>query len=82
MIRILYIDDEADLRELGKLFLEMSGEIEVVTVSSTREAMTMLRETDYDAIISDYLMPDMNGIVFLKQIRASGNEYPVHTFHR
>ncbi len=80
MIRILYVDDEADLRELGKLFLEMSGDIKVATVGSAREATAMLLEPDYDAVISDYLMPGMDGISFLKHLRAEGNGIPFVLF--
>ncbi len=50
------------------------------TVTSAQEAMKIIPSEKYDAIISDYQMPDMNGIDFLKQVRASGNPVPFIIF--
>lgn len=73
MISVLYVDDEEVLLELGKLFLEKSGQFHVDTVTSAHEALRMLKSSSYEAIVSDYQMPDMDGIAFLKAIR---HEYP------
>ncbi|HUU76411.1 MAG TPA: PAS domain S-box protein, partial [Methanoregulaceae archaeon] len=80
MISVLYVDDEPDLLHIGQLFLERSGEFRVGTVSSAQEALEIIRKERFDAIISDYQMPDMNGIDLLKQIRASGNTIPFIIF--
>ncbi len=80
MIKTLYVDDEADLLELGKLFLEMSGEIEVDTAISAQDALGKLRTGDYDVVISDYQMPIMDGIAFLKKLRADSNDIPFILF--
>ncbi len=52
-IRILYVDDEPDLLELCKVFLEMNGEFKVDTLTSVKEALIHLKSVYYDAIISD-----------------------------
>jgi PAS domain S-box-containing protein len=70
MIHVLYVDDEPDLLALGKLFLEMAGGIEVDTAPSAQAALAMMEKKHYDAIVSDFQMPDMDGIAFLKQIRS------------
>ena len=80
MIHVLYVDDEPALLELTKLFLEQSGEFSVDTVVSAREAVGILRDLHYDAIISDYQMPGMNGIEFLQHVRQSGNTIPFIVF--
>ncbi len=80
MISTLYVDDEPDLLEIGKIYLERTGEFKVRTVTSAQEAMKIIPSEKYDAIISDYQMPDMNGIDFLKQVRASGNPVPFIIF--
>ena len=80
MINILYVDDEPDLLDVGKLFLEGSGDIEVGTVSSAEEALGLLKEGNYDVIVSDYLMPGMDGISFLKTLRAESNDIPFILF--
>ncbi|MCK9630855.1 MAG: PAS domain S-box protein [Methanoregula sp.] len=68
-ICVLYVDDEPDLLELGKLFLEDVGQFTVDTSTSAEESLSSPSLVSYDAIISDYQMPGMNGIVFLKEVR-------------
>jgi PAS domain S-box-containing protein len=80
MFSILYVDDEPSLLEIGKLFLENSGMFSVDTVTSAPKALLALAKKRYDAIISDYQMPEMDGIEFLKQVRASGNIVPFIIF--
>jgi CheY-like chemotaxis protein len=80
MISAIYVDDEPDLLEIAKIYLERTGKFKVRTVTSAQEAMEIIPSEKYDAIISDYLMPEMDSIDFLKQVRASGYLYkPVFT---
>jgi PAS domain S-box-containing protein len=78
--RILYVDDEPDLLDLGKLFLEKDGQFSVDICSSALEALDLLGTNTYEAIISDYMMPEMNGIEFLKTVRTSGKTIPFILF--
>jgi|WetSurMetagenome_2_1015567.scaffolds.fasta_scaffold24606_3 PAS domain S-box-containing protein len=80
MLRVLYVDDEPALLDLSKLFLEQGGEFLVDTTTSTSAALSCMQSTNYDAIVSDYQMPDMNGIDFLKLVRASGKSVPFILF--
>jgi PAS domain S-box-containing protein len=80
MYRILYVDDEPGLLEIGKLFLERGGQFSVDTITSAPAALAFMKANTYDAIISDYQMPDMDGIVFLKRVRTSGNTIPFILF--
>jgi len=79
-ISLLYVDDEPALLELGKLFLEKSGQFHVDTETSAQEALMILKSTSYDAVVSDYQMPDMDGIAFLKVIRAEFPDLPFIIF--
>ena len=65
---------------MAKIYLEHSGEFSVDTEASAKKAIGMLRERGYDAIISDFQMPGMNGIDFLKKVRTSGNTIPFIIF--
>ena len=80
MFSLLYVDDEPDLCDLTRLFLGRSGEFVVDTAGSAQEALGILRSRHYDAIISDYQMPEMDGIAFLKTLRAGGNRTPFIIF--
>ena len=80
MITILYVDDEMGFLELGKFYLEMKGLFSVDINTSASAALTLLQSMKYDAIISDYEMPKMDGIEFLKRVRASGNTIPFILF--
>jgi len=76
MIAILYIDDEQYLLDLTKQFLEKDREMQVDTVISAAEALQKIQNRHYDIIVSDYQMPDMDGIAFLKTLKAGGNTTP------
>ena len=76
MYRILYVDDEECLLEIGRTFLEKTGKYSVTTIESANAAVDLLAHEKFDAIISDYLMPGMNGIEFLQHLRASGATVP------
>lgn len=80
MISILYIDDEVDLLLLVKQFLERIGKFTVTISSSAIEGLDLLQSGTYDVILSGYQMPDMDGIKFLKSVRASFGDIPFILF--
>jgi CheY-like chemotaxis protein len=77
VISALFVDDNQDHLSLASLFFSRSGEISIDPVSTAGEALEKLQEKSYDAIISDYYMPEMNGIELLKSIRK---DYPYLPF--
>ncbi len=79
-LRVLYVDDDPILLKTGKFYLERKGEFTVDSLTSANEAFTRINTVRYDAIVSDYQMPGMDGIDFLKKIRASGNTIPFILF--
>lgn len=79
-ISVLFIDDEPALLEITKLFLERSGELAVETCRSAIEALEILKSRSFDAIVCDYEMPLMDGIVLLKILRAEGDTTPFIVF--
>ena len=80
MIRVLMVDDDPAVLEITKVFLERSGDIQVDAVVSALEATERLQDGGYDVIVSDYVMPEMDGISFLKRVRSRDSEIPFILF--
>ena len=74
-VSILFVDDDNTILGLGKVYLERYG-FEVSTAGSAAEAVQMLSKRTYDAIISDYDMPDLDGIGLLKHLKSAGDMTP------
>ena len=74
--RILVVDDEPDFVGMIKLRLEASG-YEVLTASDGKEALDILAGTPPDAVLLDILMPGINGLSVLKQVRKKNKDLPV-----
>lgn len=79
-ISVLYVDDEEGLLALGKIYLERIGLFEIDPILSAPEALDKLSLKEYDAIISDYQMPGMNGLEFLQQVRKRFGSVPFILF--
>ncbi|AGB02000.1 PAS domain S-box protein [Methanoregula formicica] len=79
-LRVLYVDDEPELLEMAKIFLEMNGEFQVGISTSAKEVISLPLTRSYDAIVSDYEMPVMNGIAFLKHVREQFGDIPFILF--
>jgi CheY-like chemotaxis protein len=80
MITVLYVDDEPVLLDIGNLFLERTGAFRVDTLPSAPAALEILKTRRYDAIVSDYQMPEMDGIAFLKAVRKTDPALPFIIF--
>ena len=80
MISALCVDDEQELLDLYKIFLEQSGEIQVDTADSVKMAVGKLKKFRYDIIISDYSMPECDGVAFLKCILPAYGDIPFILF--
>ena len=66
--RVLLVDDEKDFVEMLGLRLEEAGE-NVTAVHSGRECLQVLEKKEIDVVILDILMPGMDGIATLKDIK-------------
>ncbi|MFW5498582.1 MULTISPECIES: response regulator [unclassified Maridesulfovibrio] len=75
-IHVLLVDDENDFLIAYKRRL-IRRNVEVSVASSGLAALRMVEDADFDAIVLDILMPEMNGIETLKRLRAIKPEIPV-----
>ncbi len=77
---ILYVDDEEMLLNVTQLYFEREGSCSIDTAGSAEEGFRKLEACQYDAIISDFEMPEMNGIEFLSLLRSTGDDTPFIIF--
>ncbi len=73
---VLIVDDEEMVLTSLSTYLTLETEYEVVTFTSAREALGYARAHEIDLVISDFLMPEMDGIAFLSQVRDLMPEVP------
>jgi len=74
--KILIVDDEASNRNiLGQELIHRGYAVDLA--GDGREAIRKLESAPADLMILDYMMPAMNGLDVLKELRALGNEIPV-----
>ncbi|MBE6616730.1 MAG: response regulator transcription factor [Ruminococcaceae bacterium] len=76
MFKILIAEDDKELLQLFRHVLMKNG-YSVTGVKNGLEALRELDETYYDVIISDIMMPEMDGYEFVRTLRAAGNTTPV-----
>ncbi|MBQ2755298.1 MAG: response regulator, partial [Oscillospiraceae bacterium] len=76
MLKILIAEDDRELRQLFSHVLSRNG-YTVVGVSNGQEALEALDAEFYDMIISDIMMPVMDGYELVRQLREAGSNTPV-----
>lgn len=78
-IRVLVIDDEVDMLSGFRKILEVQG-YKPITTSSGQEAMRLLKQEEFDIVLTDLLMPDLDGMQILETIRSNSPGTPVIIF--
>jgi len=74
--RILLVDDEEEFLDIMSERMRNRG-MEVVTASSAKEALEKIEKELFDAIILDFMMPEMNGLETIKAIKEKKPELQV-----
>ena len=72
MAKILIVDDEETIREVIKKILEQTGH-EIIEASEGEEALRLQAACEADLIITDLVMPGLNGSELIRRVRR---EYP------
>lgn len=80
MFSVLFIDDDPDILNIFRSLAKRAGEMTIHTALSAEDGFRNLEKNRYDAIVVDYDIPDMNGILFLKTLRSRRNTTPVIFF--
>lgn len=69
MIKLLHVEDDADIREIALMALDLSGEFEVLQCDSGEEALAQVAGYGPEVILLDMMMPGMTGRQTLERIR-------------
>lgn len=69
MIKLLHVEDDADIREIAHLSLGLSGDFEVVQSASGEEALVAVQDFTPDVLLLDMMMPGMTGRQTLERMR-------------
>ncbi len=72
MYRILVVDDEERIRQMIKKYANFEGH-EVVEAADGMEAVTLCKEQDFDIVIMDVMMPELDGFSACREIRKFKN---------
>ncbi len=76
-MKALVVDDSAVMRKVLIGALSRAGITDVGQASDGQEAVTAVKDAQYDIVLMDWNMPNMLGIDAVKAIRASGNMVPI-----
>jgi two-component system, OmpR family, response regulator len=68
--RLVYVDDDADIREIVSMALMLDGDLAVHLSEGGEAALAMMRELEPDLVVLDVMMPGMDGPTLLGRMRA------------
>ncbi len=70
-MKVLMVDDEQAFLDQAELFLEeVNEDLEINKAFSASEGLELIEKNDYDVIVSDYQMPEMDGLEFLEIVKT------------
>lgn len=73
---VVIVDDEEMVLTSLNSFLDLETDYRVRTFNSTGAALEFIKSNEVDLVVSDYLMPEMDGITFLAKVRELRPEVP------
>lgn len=71
MYKIMLVDDEENILQALRRLLSREDDMEVKVYTDANEALRHAQAMNFDLFLSDYRMPEMNGVEFLKQVKEA-----------
>lgn len=79
-IEVLLVDEDRDVLEVVAAFLGQEDGFEVTTETDPEAALDRARTEPFDAVVSDYKMPKLDGMELCAAIREGGDDVPFFLF--
>lgn len=77
VIRVFHVDDEPEFLSLTSDFLARENDrFDISTETNADDALERLQHDEFDCVVSDYQMPNTDGLEFLKSVREDSLEIP------
>lgn len=76
-MKVLLVDDSGTMRTIQKRCLNKLGVEDVVEAEDGRQALEFFEKQPFDVVLSDWNMPNMDGLALLKEIRTRNKTIPV-----
>ncbi|MBU2961607.1 response regulator [Citreicella sp. C3M06] len=73
-MKVLFVDDEADIRELIEIAIMIEDDIEATFAGSGSEALALLETQVFDVMLLDVMMPPPDGLHVLRAARANPDQ--------
>ncbi|NLD65195.1 MAG: PAS domain S-box protein [Crenarchaeota archaeon] len=80
IVRVLLVDDDVSVLDISKEILFDMGKFDIDCASSVDEAFLKIKDKKYSVIVSDYEMPQKNGLTFLKELKEQKIKIPFILF--
>ncbi|HUB67285.1 MAG TPA: response regulator [Candidatus Methylacidiphilales bacterium] len=74
---VLVVDDEPLVTDMLAMILDLGLNVEVIVTNSSLKAREILQEGRISLLLTDYFMPDLNGLSLVRGLREQGSTVPV-----
>lgn len=75
--KVLILDDEQDILNTLIRYFNRKGKVEIITFTNPIQAVEAIKSNNYDLLLTDIMMPEMNGVEVLKIVKDVKPELPV-----
>jgi len=79
-LEVLLVDEDTDVLEIVQTFLQQEDDFDVTSESDPEAALEMALSGEYDAVVSDYTMPRLDGLELCEAIREEDSALPFVLF--
>jgi DNA-binding NtrC family response regulator len=75
--KVLILDDEQDILNTLQRYFNRKAKVEIVTYTNPIQAVEAIKHSDFDLLLTDIMMPEMNGVEVLKTVKEVKPNLPV-----